>query len=334
MQDDRPPLVCLQLREPPPRLLPRPDPQRRIRRLPDQHLGQRERLDLDRAPFVQPPAPSLQGQGQPRHRWRAALRIVVGEERRKGLLQGVGRIGLAPRVVPGPAIRWAPRSEKSSLASRSTDRRRVAELAEQLRQECGEGRPTVGCGTSTPFHSWGNLEIAYSVRVGEDATRPVHAVSVRLRREGLYLFEDRIDAEAFVKAVDRYGGQAEPAELVHELSHALVRIEVPIFDASQVAPLPEFPGGPAPLEPPHEPIGGDGLAAEGRKKVRGSFSGTAPSARRRSTCFLTADRARPDTGAAVPYVAGWAERAEGDPIEAYAELIDRLARRSEAVVCE
>jgi hypothetical protein len=34
----------------------------------------------------------------------------------------------------------------------------------------------------------------------------------------------------------------------------------------------------------------------------------------------------------VPYVAGWAERAEGDPIEAYAELIDRLARRLEGVV--
>jgi hypothetical protein len=35
----------------------------------------------------------------------------------------------------------------------------------------------------------------------------------------------------------------------------------------------------------------------------------------------------------VPYVAGWAEGAEGDPIEAYAELIDRLARRIEQIVC-
>ena len=34
---------------------------------------------------------------------------------------------------------------------------------------------------------------------------------------------------------------------------------VPVFDRSQVDPLPEHPGGPAPLEPPHEPIGGDGL---------------------------------------------------------------------------
>jgi hypothetical protein len=35
---------------------------------------------------------------------------------------------------------------------------------------------------------------------------------------------------------------------------------VPVFDASQIAPLPGFPGGPATLEAPHEPIASDGLA--------------------------------------------------------------------------
>jgi hypothetical protein len=35
----------------------------------------------------------------------------------------------------------------------------------------------------------------------------------------------------------------------------------------------------------------------------------------------------------VPYVGGWSEQDEGDPIEAYAQLIDRLARRIEAMVC-
>jgi hypothetical protein len=40
------------------------------------------------------------------------------------------------------------------------------------------------------------------------------------------------------------------------------------------------------------------------------------------------------SGSSVPYVAGWAEGLEGDPIESYAELIDRLARRVEGVVCE
>jgi hypothetical protein len=39
-------------------------------------------------------------------------------------------------------------------------------------------------------------------------------------------------------------------------------------------------------------------------------------------------------GAAVPFVTGWAERAEGDPIEADAELIARPPQRIEAAVCE
>jgi antirestriction protein ArdC len=34
---------------------------------------------------------------------------------------------------------------------------------------------------------------------------------------------------------------------------------VPVFDRSQVDPLPQHPGGPTPLEPPHEPIAGHGL---------------------------------------------------------------------------
>jgi antirestriction protein ArdC len=34
---------------------------------------------------------------------------------------------------------------------------------------------------------------------------------------------------------------------------------VPVFDRSQVDPIPDHPGGPVPLDPPHEPITGDGL---------------------------------------------------------------------------
>ncbi len=35
---------------------------------------------------------------------------------------------------------------------------------------------------------------------------------------------------------------------------------VAVFDRSQVDPLPEFPGGPVDLDPPIEPVSGDGLA--------------------------------------------------------------------------
>ena len=35
---------------------------------------------------------------------------------------------------------------------------------------------------------------------------------------------------------------------------------VPVFDRAQVDPLPDHPGGPAPLEPPHHLVDGDDLA--------------------------------------------------------------------------
>jgi antirestriction protein ArdC len=174
---------------------------------------------------------------------------------------------------------------------------------------------------------------------------------------------------------------------------------VPVFDASQVAPLPDFPGGPIPLEPPREPIAGDGLAdrvphligladslelevaiekvpgtalgyhepATGRIVVEGvspEFSANAQVSvlvHEIAHALVRLDRRDDDPkldyaseevvvesvaysvcvslgldsgGSAVPYVAGWAEGAGGDPIEAYAELIDRLARRIEEVVCD
>jgi antirestriction protein ArdC len=174
---------------------------------------------------------------------------------------------------------------------------------------------------------------------------------------------------------------------------------VPVFDASQVEALPDFPGEPLPLEPPHEPIAGDGLAdripplvefadslelevaiekipgaaagyhepATGRIVVEDVGEGFSSNAQvsvlvhELAHALVRIDRRDDDPkldyaseevvvesvaysvcaslgldsgGSAVPYVAGWAEGVEGDPIEAYAELIDRLARRLEAVVCD
>jgi antirestriction protein ArdC len=173
---------------------------------------------------------------------------------------------------------------------------------------------------------------------------------------------------------------------------------VPVFDASQIAPLPGFPGEPVPLQPPHEPIAGDGLGAKlgplvefadslelevaieeipgaacgyhepatGRiviEEVGDGFSANAQVSvlvHELSHALVRIDRRDDDpklgyaaeevvvesvawsvcasvgldsAGSAVPYVAGWDEQAQGDPIEAYAELIDRLARRLEAVIC-
>jgi hypothetical protein len=101
------------------------------------------------------------------------------------------------------------------------------ELAELLRQECGEGWLAHGRAwdLDAPFDLWGNLEIGYRACVGEDCARPVHAVRVHPPRPGLYLFDDRLDAEAFRKTVHHHGARAAISEEVvhdHRAADALI----------------------------------------------------------------------------------------------------------------
>jgi antirestriction protein ArdC len=225
------------------------------------------------------------------------------------------------------------------------------------------------------FRKW--LELGYTVRKGEKAIR---------------IWAPCPPSKKQVKTWREAGSNPD------EEPRTYFRL-VPVFDASQVAPLPEFPAEPVPLEPPHEPIAGDGLAAKlgplvefadslelevaielvpgaacgyhepatGRivvEDVGPAFSANAQVSvlvHELAHALVRIDRRVDDpkldyaaeevvvesvaysvcaslgldsAGSAVPYVAGWAERVEGDPIESYAELIDRLARRIEAVVCD
>jgi antirestriction protein ArdC len=238
-----------------------------------------------------------------------------------------------------------------------------------IAMQCPEATRVAG------FRKW--LELGYTVQKGESAIRiwapcpPSKKQVERWRKEG-----------------------ASP----EKMPLTFFRL-VPVFDASQVAPLPESPGEPTPLEPPHEPIIGDGLAdrlpalvefadslelevvvesvpgaasgyhepASGRivlEEVGPDFSANAQVSvlvHELAHSLVRIDRREEDpkldyaaeevvvelvaysvcaslgldsAGSAVPYVAGWSEQAQGDPIESYAELIDRLARRLEGVVCE
>ena len=225
------------------------------------------------------------------------------------------------------------------------------------------------------FRRW--LELGYAVRKGEKAIR-IWAPCPPSK-----------------KAIERWRSEGAAPD---QKPRTFFRL-VPVFDASQIAPLPGFPGEPAPLEPPHEPITGDGLAgnlgplieladslelevviektpgaaagyhepATGRIVIEDVRPGFSPNAQvsvlihELSHALVRIDRREGDPkldyaaeevvvesvawsvcaslgldtgGSAVPYVAGWAEQAPGDPIESYAELIDRLARRIEGVVCE
>jgi antirestriction protein ArdC len=172
---------------------------------------------------------------------------------------------------------------------------------------------------------------------------------------------------------------------------------VAVFDRSQVDPLPEFLGGALELEPPSEPVNGDGLAhlfeplvGFGRslglsvdvEPVPGAANGYLEPAtdhlvidvqseafsanaqvqtlvhelahalvrgdRRpedpklpyaeeevvvESVAFAVCASLGLDTSpSSIPYIAGWGERSDDEPIERYAALIDRLAHRLEDVV--
>jgi antirestriction protein ArdC len=94
-----------------------------------------------------------------------------------------------------------------------------------------------------------------------------------------------------------FSANAQVSVLIHELSHALVRI-----DRRDEDPKLDYAAEEVVVE---------------------------------SVAYSVCASLRLDSsGSSVPYVAGWAESVEGDPIEAYAGLIDWLARRVEAVVCE
>jgi antirestriction protein ArdC len=224
------------------------------------------------------------------------------------------------------------------------------------------------------FRKW--LELGYAVRKGEKAIR-IWAPCPPSKKQ-----------------VERWRSEGAAPDSKPRTYFRLV----PVFDASQIAPLSEFPGEPVPLEPPHEPIAGDRLAAKlgplvefadslelevAVEQIPGAASGYHEPATGRivvedvgpefsanaqvsvlvhelSHALVRIDHREDDpkldyaaeevvvesvaysvcaslgldsAGSSVPYVAGWAERAEGDPIEAYAGLIDRLARRIEGVVC-
>jgi hypothetical protein len=119
-----------------------------------------------------------------------------------------------------PASRYAAvTSEGSPESSRAAYGRLIVAdtagaLAERLGQECGRGRLAHGrvWDLDAPWHLWGNLEVAYSVAVGEEVLRPVHIVSVEFREDGIYAFEDPGDANAFLQAVRLHGGRAVLSE--------------------------------------------------------------------------------------------------------------------------
>jgi hypothetical protein len=86
------------------------------------------------------------------------------------------------------------------------------------------------------FRKW--LELGYAVRKGERA---------------IWIWAPCRPSKKKIEQWEREG--SDP----HRRPRTFFRM-VAVFDRSQVDPLPDFPGGPAQLDPPIEPIGGGGLA--------------------------------------------------------------------------
>ena len=235
--------------------------------------------------------------------------------------------------------------------------------------QCPEARKVAG------FRQW--LDLGYAVRKGEKSIR---------------IWAPCAPSKKRIAEWKQAGANPEDRPQTH------FRL-VAVFDRSQVDPLPEFPGGPLELEPPHQPIEGDGLAdlfnpaadfgralgltievepvpgaAEGYHEpstgrividVLGpGFSANAQLSTLihelahalvrldhqdedpkltyaeeevvvESVAFSVCSSFGLDTAAsAIPYMTGWAEGASGEPVELYAALIDRLARRLEDVALD
>jgi hypothetical protein len=145
----------------------------------------------------------------------------IHEPRTKVQLDGAGTVSRFAAVT-------SEGSPESSYASNGNliVAETASDLAERLRGEAGEGWLAHGRAwdLDVPWHSWGNLPVSFAVRVGEDCTRPVGVVRVEGREDGIYLFDDLLDAEAFQEAVRHRGGEALVSEEPVYDAHAADRL--------------------------------------------------------------------------------------------------------------
>jgi hypothetical protein len=127
-------------------------------------------------------------------------------ERQLGGAEGVSRYAA---VTSEGAPESSHYSNGNLIVAESTE-----DLARELQGECGEGWVAHGrvWDLDSHWHLWGNLEVSYSVSVGGSDRPPCQAVVVDGREDGLHLFEDPADAEAFRAAVRRHGGEASLTE--------------------------------------------------------------------------------------------------------------------------
>jgi antirestriction protein ArdC len=281
-------------------------------------------------------------------------------------------------------------SEAQRAARRETDRRRIAEAVEQLQSEAGWQR---WLQTRRHFHTYSfqnqlliALQMPEATRVAGFRKWLELGYCVRKGEHGIRIMAPCPPSKKTLERWRRRGADPQHEPRIHFRS-------VAVFDRSQVEPLPDSPNGPAPLDPPHEPIAGEGLvpmleplcelaasisspvsfepidgAAHGYLEPKSgrividSNPGHSANARVatlvheiahalvrlehrhkdprmdyaaeevvvESVAYSVCASLGLDTaGDSVPYLAGWGGVEATEEVEAYAGLIDRLAKRIE-----
>ena len=156
-------------------------------------------------------------------------------------------------------------SEAERAERRAQERRLMAEAVEQLRSSEGWRR---WLHVRRHFHTYSlhnqlliALQMPEATRVAGFAAWLRLGYAVRKGETGIYIWAPCRPSRKKMREW-REGGADPGTE-----PRVFFRM-VAVFDRSQVAPLPDFPGGPVALDPPIAPIDGDGLAVSLRAAPR------------------------------------------------------------------
>jgi antirestriction protein ArdC len=149
------------------------------------------------------------------------------------------------------------KAEQKRAERRERDRRLAAEAVEQLRSTEGWRR---WLDTRSRFHTYSfrnQILIAWQM---PEATRVAGfkawlglGYAVRKGEHGIFIWAPCRPSKRKIREWRQAGAHPD------EEPRTFFRLAT-VFDRSQVDPLPDFPGGAAPLEVPHEPVEGDSLA--------------------------------------------------------------------------
>jgi antirestriction protein ArdC len=149
-------------------------------------------------------------------------------------------------------------SEEKRAEKRATERELMAKAIEELRSSEGWQR---WLSVRRHFHSYSfhnQVLIAYqrpgATQVAGFRRWLTIGYAVRKGERGLSIWAPCPPLKKKLREWRQAGAHPE------ERPRTFFRL-VKVFDRSQVDPLPEFPGGPVELDPPREPVEGNGLAA-------------------------------------------------------------------------